>query len=125
MANKILTAVLSFFISIENKVIEFTSNKFNIFFIIISALFVNANAGLIFANSDKFGFALQNQMGFMTPASPIMEGLIHFHDDLFVILMLILFFFLYIFISCIYHFGFKNASGESLNMSHQSTIEVI
>jgi len=45
------------------------------------------------------------QFGFQTPYSPVMEGIIRFHDDLMIFLTFILFFVLYIMYSCLNNFS--------------------
>lgn len=71
------------------------------------------------------------QFGFQTPYSPVMEGIIRFHDDLMIFLTFILFFVLYIMYSCIKNFsekGLMNAHSEFPTYSafvHHSTLEII
>lgn len=63
------------------------------------------------------------QFGFQTPASPVLEGIIAFHDDLMIFLTLILGFVMYILGACLSRFGNKNATTERL--VHASVIEII
>lgn len=65
------------------------------------------------------------QLGFQTPATNVMEGIIYFHDDLFVFLILILFFVFYVFGVCITLFSEENMKGISFKLVHASTLEII
>lgn len=67
------------------------------------------------------------QLGFQTPASPVAEGIISFHDDLMVFITLIFFFVLYILSVCLYRFStsFANKEGVSERLVHASTLEIV
>lgn len=65
------------------------------------------------------------QLGFQTPATNVMEGIIYFHDDLFVFLVLILCFVFYVFGACIVLFSEENMKGISIKLVHASTLEII
>ena len=66
------------------------------------------------------------QLGFQTPASPIIEGISVFHDDLRIFLTGILFFVLYIMASCLFHFSSeKSSNGKTQRLLHASVLEVI
>lgn len=65
------------------------------------------------------------QFGFQTPASPVMEGIISFHDDLMVFLTLILCFVLYILTICLYRFSVSKTKGESARLVHASVLEMV
>jgi len=54
-----------------------------------------------------------------------MEGIIYFHDDLFVFLVLILCFVFYVFGACIVLFSEENMKGISIKLVHASTLEII
>lgn len=64
------------------------------------------------------------QLGFQTPASPTMEGIISFHDDLMVFLSFILGFVMYVLWVCLSHFKSKG-NGESARIVHASLLEII
>jgi len=63
------------------------------------------------------------QFGFQTPASPVFEGIIAFHDDLMIFLTLILGFVMYILAVCLMRFGGKDKTTERL--VHASVLEII
>jgi len=65
------------------------------------------------------------QYGFQTPAAPIAEGIIAFHDDLMVFLTFILFFVIVILTICLYTFTEKKKAGESDHLVHASTLEIV
>lgn len=67
--------------------------------------------------------AVNWQIGFQTPASPTMEGIISFHDDLMVFLSFILGFVIYILYACITRF--TKGNGETERFVHASTLEII
>jgi len=64
------------------------------------------------------------QFGFQTPASPIMEGIINFHHDLFFFLTAILFFCFYLFIRSIILFN-KEANPKPIIVTHAPVLEII
>lgn len=65
------------------------------------------------------------QLGFQTPAAPIAEGIIAFHDDLMVFLTFILFFVIVILSTCLYTFTETKKNGESDPLVHASTLEIV
>lgn len=65
------------------------------------------------------------QLGFQTPAAPIAEGIIAFHDDLMVFLTFILFFVIVILSTCLYTFTETKKNGESDHLVHASTLEIV
>lgn len=65
------------------------------------------------------------QFGFQTPASPIAEGIISFHDDLMIFLTLIFFFVVYILYACLEAFVVKTGVGTSVRLVHASTLEIV
>ena len=65
------------------------------------------------------------QLGFQTPAAPIAEGIIAFHDDLMVFLTFILFFVVIILAVCLYTFTETKKKGESDHLVHASTLEIV
>jgi len=67
------------------------------------------------------------QYGFQTPYSPIMEGIVRFHDDITIILTFILFFVLYILYSCISFFSKKDKVGlpQHATFVHHPILEII
>jgi cytochrome c oxidase subunit 2 len=64
------------------------------------------------------------QFGFQIPASPVMEGIINFHHDLFFFLTAILFFVFYLFIRCLILFN-KNANTKPIVVTHAPLLEII
>jgi len=79
---------------------------------------------MIFATSITKGFSKNYQLGFQTPASPVMEGIINFHHDLFFFLTAILFFVFYLFIRCLVLFNSKQNS-TPIVVTHEPTLEII
>lgn len=71
------------------------------------------------------GVAHDWQIGFQTPATGIMEGIISFHDDLFVFLGLIVTFVIYMLTICFYQFSIKKTNGISVRLVHASVVEII
>jgi len=65
------------------------------------------------------------QTGFQTPASPIMEGITVFHDDLRIFLTGILFFVRYIMYVCIVTFSSEKREGKTYRLLHASVLEVV
>jgi len=71
------------------------------------------------------------QFGFQTPYSPVMEGIVRFHDDLMIFLTFILFFVLYIMYSCIVNFSTTGVAHNKKEYSayssfvHHPTLEII
>ena len=64
------------------------------------------------------------QFGFQLPASPVMEGLINFHHDLFFILIMIFTFVVYILFRCIKRFN-NNTNKITYVITHLPTLEII
>ena len=81
------------------------------------------------------GVAKDWQVGFQLPATAIMEGIISFHDDLFVFLTLVLFFVVYLLYICLTNFSEKfrqksnttkkTAPKISIKLVHASVLEII
>lgn len=81
------------------------------------------------------GVAKDWQVGFQLPATAIMEGIISFHDDLFVFLTLVLFFVVYLLYICLTKFSEKfrqksnttkkTAPKISIKLVHASVLEII
>lgn len=63
-------------------------------------------------------------MGFQLPASPIAEGIMNFHHDLFFFLTAICIFVCYILVRCIMLFNNK-VNSEPLVVVHAPTLEII
>jgi len=80
---------------------------------------------LLFLGGVSAEPAHNGQLGFQTPASPIAEGIISFHDDLLVFIVLIICFVLYILTVCLVRFGFNNQNGSPQRLTHASTLEII
>jgi len=64
------------------------------------------------------------QMGFQLPASPVAEGIINFHHDLFFILTVIGIFVFYMLARCIVLYD-KNVNKEPLVVVHAPILEII
>jgi cytochrome c oxidase subunit 2 len=64
------------------------------------------------------------QLGFHIPASPVMEGIINFHHDLFFFLTAILFFVFYLFVRCLMLFN-KKANPKPIIVTHAPLLEII
>lgn len=74
------------------------------------------------------GYSKNWQFGFQTPASPVAEGIIAFHDDLIVFLTLIFFFTCYRLYKIVNDFGIKKEAAhnfESDRLVHASTLEIV
>lgn len=84
----------------------------------LGALLLSANAYNINAAPAE-----NWQLGFQTPASPIFEGIISFHDDLMVFIVLIICFVSYILAICLYRFG--NPEKDTARLVHASVLEII
>lgn len=64
------------------------------------------------------------QLGFQIPASPVMEGIINFHHDLFFFLTAILFFVFYLFARCLILFN-KDVNAKPIIVTHAPLLEII
>lgn len=64
------------------------------------------------------------QLGFQIPASPVMEGIINFHHDLFFFLTAILFFVFYLFARCLILFN-KDVNVKPIIVTHAPLLEII
>ena len=62
--------------------------------------------------------------GFVTPASPVMEGIVSFHHDLFFFLVMILTFVMYILGRCIVLFN-KDVNPQPIVVTHAPVLEVV
>jgi len=74
---------------------------------------------------ENITLAHEWQTGFQLPATGIMEGIVSFHDDLFVFLVLILCFVMYIMYVCLETFSTKNTNGISIRLVHASVLEIV
>ena len=72
----------------------------------------------------KLDMAEPWQINLQDPATPIMEGIIHFHNDLMFYLILIVIFILWMLTRCIYFFNNSN-NHKVDNFVHGTTIEII
>ena len=77
-------------------------------------------SNLIINNSPATNY----QFGFQIPASPVMEGIINFHHDLFFFLTAILFFVFYLFIRSIMLFN-KDVNPKPIIVTHAPLLEII
>lgn len=68
--------------------------------------------------------AFLNNMGFQEPASPIMEGIIALHSDIWAIMLLVAGFVLYMICVTLVNFG-SNVRPISYKVHHHSVIEII
>jgi heme/copper-type cytochrome/quinol oxidase subunit 2 len=64
------------------------------------------------------------QFGFQLPASPVMEGIINFHHDLFFFLTVVLFFVSYMLARCIMLFN-KDVNKKPIVVVHAPALEII
>jgi len=64
------------------------------------------------------------QLGFQTPASPVMEGIVNFHHDLFFFLISICCFVFYMLIRCIILFN-SETQKEALIVVHAPLLEIV
>jgi len=87
-------------------------------YVIICSLFFFNNI-TVFADAPK-----HYQLSFQDPATPIMEGIIHFHHDLFTILIFIGFFVCYLFIAFFIKFYNKN-NNLPLNLKINHILEIV
>lgn len=64
------------------------------------------------------------QIGFQTPVSPVMEGIINFHHDLFFFLVVVVIFVLYLLVRVVMLFN-KDSNPTPIIVTHAPTIEII
>lgn len=62
------------------------------------------------------------QVGFQIPASPVMEGIVYFHHDIFYILVMIVFFTFFLILRCLMRFGYTDLSKEAFERKKEKTI---
>jgi cytochrome c oxidase subunit 2 len=79
------------------------------------------NLKSVFVNLDV---SIPWQMGFQDPATPVMEGIINFHHDLFFFLILIVIFVSWILIRCILFFN-ENTNKKAETFVHGTFLEII
>jgi cytochrome c oxidase subunit 1 len=65
------------------------------------------------------------QKNFQDAASPIMEGIINFHNDLMYFIIIIIIFILYFLLRIIYIFSKPNLENNQIILTHNTTLEVI
>ena len=65
------------------------------------------------------------QLGFQKPATSVMEGVVFFHDDLFLFLTFICFFVLYMLWACLTLFSNKKVGNVSIRFVHASVLEIV
>ena len=82
----------------------------------------NPPAPIMFKDLLKVYAPQPLQLGFQKPATSVMEGIIYFHDDLFVFLTFILFFVFYVLWSCLSLFS---GAKFSTKFVHASTLEIV
>lgn len=86
---------------------------------VLNSFFMDVNAAAI-----PLHIATDKDMTFQTPASPTMNGLVSFHDDLMFFLAVILFFVMYCLAVCLLKFNSENHK-FSERLVHASTLEII
>ena len=118
MYNNLLMLILNLFIGALNLVY-----KFKTVMLLLPLLFQ-----IYISECEKashIGAAKDWQIGFQKPSTGVMEGIVAFHDDLFVFLVLILGFVIYILGVCLNTFSLSATKGISLRLIHASVLEVI
>jgi heme/copper-type cytochrome/quinol oxidase subunit 2 len=68
--------------------------------------------------------ALPWQLGFQAPSTPTIEGIIHFHHEIIVLLVLIVVFVGWLIFRCFYHFN-EVVNPVPVQIVHGSVIEVV
>lgn len=80
----------------------------------------------MFQFPKAFDIDLYNwKLGFQRPASPVAEGIIKFHDHLFILLSVVLGFVLYILSVCIMEYSHKQKKQLTERLIHASTLEIV
>lgn len=103
-----------------------TNNKSNLVLVSLMGLLSTFVMNTNISAAKEFFAATQIhnwQLGFQTPAAPIFEGIIAFHDDLMLYITLVWGFVIYILVTCINRFGGKDR--ETARLTHASTLEII
>lgn len=98
----------------------FTNNFFNLY---LPKAIIALGASTFFATNVNADAINNWQFGFQTPASPIAEGIIAFHDDLMVFIVLIITFVFYLLSVCLYRFG--DANKDTARLVHASVLEIV
>jgi cytochrome c oxidase subunit I len=88
----------------------------------INRLFISrTKQSIIFCDAPK-----NWQIGFQEPATPIMEGIINFHNDLIYIVVIIIIFVLYILLRIVYLFNSKYPENKHIiSITHNTILEII
>lgn len=69
---------------------------------------------------------VSRQMGFQDPATPIMEGIIDLHHDLFFFMIIIFVFVLWLLVRLIYFFSIRNNDmHKPIRFTHHTTLEIV
>lgn len=95
------------------------------------APFTNLQNKLFFSLLTMIGLPTQHNkiVGFQTPATPIMEGIVDLHHDIMTFLTFIIVFVFYLLAAVVIQFGQDNKQDKRAypadNVTHNSTIEVI
>jgi cytochrome c oxidase subunit 2 len=108
--------------------LNFIETSYNILKSTGAEIFYNFVGALDNSSALRISHAKNWQFGFQTPASPVAEGIIAFHDDLIVFLTLIFFFVCSILYTILDEFGFKKEAAnnvESDHLVHASTLEIV
>ena len=80
----------------------------------------------MFHRNFRFDTDLYNwKLGFQRPAAPVAEGIIKFHDHLFILLSLVLGFVLYILSVCLIDYSYKQQNQLTTRLIHASTLEIV
>jgi cytochrome c oxidase subunit 2 len=64
------------------------------------------------------------QLGFQDPATPVMEGILNFHNDLMFFIVILAIFVTFLLVRCLYFFN-ETKNKVSSNVIHGTTIEII
>lgn len=87
-------------------------------------LFLNINEGFCDtpSNSGLLNQSILNNMGFQDPASPLMEGLIALHSDIWAIMLFVAGFVFYMLCAILY---IANSNTQSYKIHHHSLVEIV
>jgi cytochrome c oxidase subunit 2 len=85
---------------------------------------------ILLTNIDNFFYITLNdaaepwQFGFQDPATPIMEGIIEFHDHLMMFIILIAVFTTWLLFKCLYFYN-EDSQPESEMFTHSTPLEIV
>ena len=78
----------------------------------------------LFLNEIYADAAVPWQLNFQDPATPVMEGILNFHNDLMFFIVMLAVFVTFLLARCLYFFN-ENRNKVSSNVIHGTTIEII